>query len=67
MATKLDKTIKRELDLDGKLYTVANSPEAVKITPKAARKGQEITWSSLVSGEADLTRNLNMSVDAYRE
>jgi hypothetical protein len=67
MATKLDKTIKRELDLDGKLYTVAISPEGVKITPKGARKGQEITWSSLISGETDLHRNLNMSVDAYRE
>src|SRR3954454_3453265 len=66
MATKLDKTIKRELDLDGKLYTVAISPEGVKITPKGARKGQEISWSSLVSGEADLRRDLNMSVDAYR-
>ena len=29
MATKLDKTIKRELDLEGKLYTVAISPEGV--------------------------------------
>jgi hypothetical protein len=67
MATKLDKTIKRELDLEGKLYTVAISPEGVKITPKGARKGQEISWSSLVSGEADLRRDLNMSVDAYRE
>ena len=67
MATKLYKTIKRELDLDGKLYTVAISPEGVKITPKGARKGQEITWSSLISGETDLHRNLNMSVDAYRE
>jgi hypothetical protein len=67
MATKLDKTIKRELDLEGKLYTIAISPEGVKITPKGARKGQEITWSSLVSGETDLRRDLNMSVDAYRE
>ena len=57
MATKLDKTIKRELELEGKLYTVAISPEGVKITPKGARKGQEISWSSLVSGEADLRRD----------
>ena len=67
MATKLDKTIKRELDLDGKLYTVAISTEGVKITPKGARKGQEISWNSLVSGETELRRDLNMSVDAYRE
>ena len=35
MATKLDKTIKRELDLDGKLYTVAISPEGRLRTCKA--------------------------------
>jgi hypothetical protein len=67
MATKLDKTIKRELELDGKLYTVAISPEGVKVTPKGARKGQEISWSSIVSGETELRRDLNASVDAYRE
>ncbi|HEX6616860.1 MAG TPA: hypothetical protein VF046_11205 [Gemmatimonadales bacterium] len=66
MATKLDKTIKRELDLDGKLYTVTMSPEGVKITPKGARKGQEISWTTLLSGDAELRRDLNVSVDAYR-
>jgi hypothetical protein len=66
MATKLDKTIKRELDLDGKLYTVTMSPEGVKITPKGARKGQEITWTTLLSGDAELRQDLNVSVDAYR-
>ena len=48
MATKLDKTIKRELELEGKLYTVTMSPEGVKITPKGARKGQEMTWATLL-------------------
>ena len=42
------------------------SPEGVKITPKGARKGQEITWATLLSGDADLRRDLNVSVDAYR-
>jgi hypothetical protein len=67
MATKLDKTIKRELELDGKLYTIAISPEGVKVTPKGARKGQEISWTSIVSGDTELRRDLNMSVDTYRE
>ena len=67
MATKLDKTIKRELELDGKLYTVAISPEGVKVTPKGARKGQEISWSTIVSGDAGLRRDLNASIDAYQE
>jgi hypothetical protein len=42
------------------------SPEGVKITPKGARKGQEISWSTLLSGDAELRRDLNVSVDAYR-
>jgi hypothetical protein len=65
MPTKLDKTIKRELELDGKLYTVSISPEGIKIAPKGARKGREVSWADLVSGEAELRRDLNMSVDAY--
>ena len=67
MATKLDKTIKRELELDGKLYTVAISPEGVKVTPKGARKGQEISWSTIVSGDVGLRRDLNASIDTYQE
>ena len=65
MATRLDKTLKRELEIEGKLYTVTISPEGVKITPKGARKGPEITWQTLLSGDAELRRDLNVSVDAY--
>jgi hypothetical protein len=65
MATRLDKTLKRELEVEGKLYTVTISPEGVKIVPKGARKGPEITWQTLLSGEAELRRDLNASVDAY--
>ncbi len=66
MATKLDKTIKRELEIEGKLYTVAISPDGVKITAKGARKGQEVSWTALLSGDTDLRQDLNVSMDAYR-
>ena len=56
MATKLDKTIKRELDIEGKLYTVAISPEGVKVTPKGARNGHEVTWKSLVGQESGMAQ-----------
>jgi ribosomal protein S5 len=46
MATKLDKTIKRELDMDGQAYTVAISPEGVKLTQKGFRKGREMSWKA---------------------
>ena len=65
MATRLDKTLKRELEVEGKLYTVTISPEWVKIVPKGGRTGPEITWQTLLSGDADLNRDLNVSVDAY--
>ena len=48
MATKLDKPIKRELELDGKLYTVTISPEGIKVVEKGKRKGQEVSWRSVV-------------------
>ncbi len=66
MPTRLDKTIKRELQLGEKLYTVTITPEGVKITPKGGRRGHEITWEELLRGDADLRRDLNISLDAYR-
>lgn len=65
MATKLDKTIKRELDLEGKLYTVAISPEGVKVTPKGARKGHEVSWSTLVGGDTEPQRDTGSPGEAY--
>jgi hypothetical protein len=67
VATRLDKPIRRELELKGKLYTVTITPEGVKITPKGGRRGHEITWEALVSGDADLHQDLRISLDAYRE
>ncbi len=65
MATRLDKIIKRELELGGKLYTVGIGPEGVKIVPKGGRKGHEISWESLLSGEVELRGDLNMSVEVF--
>ncbi|HUF26822.1 MAG TPA: hypothetical protein VMM18_07575 [Gemmatimonadaceae bacterium] len=52
MATKLDKTIKREIELDGHAYMVTISPEGVKLTQKGFRKGREVTWKELL-GDGD--------------
>ena len=64
MTAKLDKTIKRELELDGKVYTIALAPEGIKVTEKGRRNGQELSWRSLISGDASLNENLKISVDA---
>ena len=47
MTVKLDKTIKREIELDGQAYTVAVSPTGVKLTQKGFRKGREMSWRAL--------------------
>jgi hypothetical protein len=64
MTAKLDRAIKRELDLDGKLYTVTIAPEGLKVTEKGKRKGQEISWRSIISGDAALSEDLKISLDA---
>ena len=64
MTAKLDKTIKRELELDGKLYTIAIGPDGIKVTEKGRRNGPEVSWRSIVSGEAALTEGLKASLEA---
>lgn len=64
MTAKLDKTIKRELELDGKVYTIAIGPEGIKVTEKGRRNGPELSWRSIISGDATLNENLRISVDA---
>ena len=53
MATKLDKTIKREIELDGQPFMVAISPDGVKLTQKGFRKGREMSWKALWSGASE--------------
>jgi hypothetical protein len=64
MATKLEKTLKREIDIDGKAYMVAISPEGLKVTQKGFRRGPELTWRSIISGEAEMGQQLRSSVGA---
>ena len=52
MATKLEKTLKREIDVDGKAYMLAISPDGLKLTEKGRRKGQELSWKGLLDGQA---------------
>ena len=51
MTAKLEKTLKREITIDGQPYTVAISPEGVKLTKKGFRLGQEVSWKTML-GEA---------------
>jgi hypothetical protein len=64
MTAKLDKSIKRELELDGKTYTITIAPDGVKVTEKGRRNGPEVTWRSIIGGDASLNEDLKASVDA---
>jgi hypothetical protein len=52
MATKLNKVLKREIDVDGKPYMVTISPGGVKLTEKGKRLGREHTWKGLLGESA---------------
>ena len=62
MATKLEKPLKREVEIDGKPYMLTIAPEGLKLVPKGHRKGLELAWRALVSGDAALATALNASV-----
>jgi len=66
MATKLDKPIKRELEHEGVLYTVTISPDGIRVVEKGKRKGRDLPWATIISGDAELSEALRISVDATR-
>jgi hypothetical protein len=44
MATKLDKTIRREIEIDGETFTIAISPDGFRLTKKRFRSGVALSW-----------------------
>jgi hypothetical protein len=60
--TKLDKPLRRELTIGEKSYTLTIAPEGLKLTEKGHRKGTELKWSDLVTGDASLAAALQASV-----
>lgn len=62
MTTKLDGSLKRELEVGGALYTLTITPDGLTLVPKGRRKGFELAWDAFVSGEAALATALNASL-----
>jgi hypothetical protein len=67
MATKLDKPLKREVLIEGKPYMLTICPQGLKLVPKGRRKGLEIAWKEIVSGEAALAAALNASLGQLKD
>jgi hypothetical protein len=65
MTTPLHSTLKRSLTIDGREYVVTLTSEALKLTLQGKRRGVELTWASLVNGEAALAVALQASLGAF--
>ncbi|MEP7346081.1 MAG: hypothetical protein ABI877_12470 [Gemmatimonadaceae bacterium] len=63
MTTKLDKPLKREVEINGVLFTVTFAPGGIKLVEKGKRNGQELSWGQLVRGEVTLSQDLKDSID----
>jgi hypothetical protein len=64
VTTKLDGPLKRELMIERELYTLTLSPEGFTLALKGRRRGLDVAWADLVSGEAALAAALNASLKA---
>ena len=60
--TRLDKALKRELRVKKDAYVLTIDPDGFKLTKKGRRKGIEMAWRDLVSGDAAMAVALNASV-----
>jgi hypothetical protein len=66
MTTKLDKPLKRELDVGGKTYTLTLTPDGMKLVEKGRRIGYELPWKALITGDAAIATALNATLEKMR-
>ncbi len=62
MTTRLESPLKREITVAGEAYTLTIDPDGLKLVRKGRRKGYELSWQSLVSGDEAIATALNASV-----
>ena len=63
MTTRLESPLKREITVAGEPYTLTLTPDGLKLVRKGRRKGYELSWSALVSGDEALAVALNASLE----
>ena len=64
MTTRLDGVLKRELSIGRDAYTLTITDQGFTLALKGRRKGLDLRWVDLVSGEAALATALNASLTA---
>jgi hypothetical protein len=62
MTTKLEGALKREVMIDGAPYTITIDPRGLKLVAKGKRKGYELEWVALISGDAALAAALTATL-----
>lgn len=62
MITRLQGTLKREVEIRGEPHVVTLDPRGLKLTQKGRRKGLDLSWKDLASGDAALATALNASL-----
>ena len=62
MTTALDKSLRREIEIEDKAYTLTIDPHGLKLVAKGRRNGVELAWRDLVNGDAALATALQASV-----
>ena len=67
MTTKLSSPLKREFAIAKTLHILTIDPDGFKLVVKGKRKGVEIAWRDLVSGEAAMAVALRASLEQPRE
>ncbi|BDU18217.1 MULTISPECIES: hypothetical protein [Lysobacter] len=63
MTTKLDKPLRREIQIEERAYTLTIDADGLKLVEKGRRNGQELRWADLVSGNAQLNAALSASTE----
>lgn len=62
MTTKLDKALRREIEIDDRPYTLTVDADGLKLVEKGHRKGYALSWRDIVSGDAALNAALSASI-----
>lgn len=64
MTTRLERNLRREIDIDGQAYTLNLDASGFTLAEKGRRKGLTLEWKALVSGDAALASALQAAVAA---
>ncbi|HET6587643.1 MAG TPA: hypothetical protein VFG67_07735 [Oleiagrimonas sp.] len=60
--TKLDKPVRREVDIEGDAYTLTIDPQGMRLALKGHQNGFTCEWKDLVNDDAAVAAALQASI-----